>query len=75
MKKILVDLFALHSLCGVGIMRAICAVRKEVDVVLLSVLLRMLHWLVGFFFHASTTSYVVPRIEPRRPVRSPSLYR
>jgi hypothetical protein len=34
-------LFAQHSLCGVGIMHAICAVNKDVDVVLLSVLLSL----------------------------------
>jgi hypothetical protein len=36
--------FALHSSCGVGIMRIIFAVRKDVDVVLLCMLL----WIVGF---------------------------
>jgi hypothetical protein len=28
----LLDLFALHSICGVGTMSAICVVRKDVDV-------------------------------------------
>jgi hypothetical protein len=44
----LLELFALHSLWGVGIMRVIYAVHKDVDVVLPSVLLYMTHWLVGF---------------------------
>jgi hypothetical protein len=34
-------LFAQLSLCDVGIVRVICAVRKDVDVVLLSVLLSL----------------------------------
>jgi hypothetical protein len=33
-----------HSICGLGIMRNVCAVCKDVDVVSLC----MLHWLVGF---------------------------
>jgi hypothetical protein len=45
---LVVGLFALHSLCGLGIMRIIRAVRKDVDVVILSVLLCMLHRPVGF---------------------------
>jgi hypothetical protein len=40
------DLFALRSLCGVGIMNIICAVREDVDVVVLSVLLCLQHWLL-----------------------------
>jgi hypothetical protein len=43
-------LFAQHSLCSVGIMRIICEVHKDVDVVLLPVLLCVHHWL-----------YVLPR--------------
>jgi hypothetical protein len=35
-------LVVLHSLFDVGIMRVVCAVRKDVDVVLLSLLLSML---------------------------------
>jgi hypothetical protein len=48
LKVFLVVGFMLHSICGVVIMHITCAVRKGVDVVLLSVLLCMLHWLVGF---------------------------
>jgi hypothetical protein len=44
----LLDLVTLHSHCCVGIMRVVCAVCKDVDVVLLSMFLCMLHWLVGF---------------------------
>jgi hypothetical protein len=44
----LLDLFAQLSLFGVGITHVICAVFKNADVLLLSVLLCMHHWLVGF---------------------------
>jgi hypothetical protein len=46
--SLFLDLFAQEPLWGVGITRVICAVRNDVDVVLLSVLLCMHHWLVGF---------------------------
>jgi hypothetical protein len=35
------DLFALHFLCGVDIMRAICTGHQDVDVELLSLLLAL----------------------------------
>jgi hypothetical protein len=43
--SIVLDLFAQHSFWGVGSMHVICTVHKDVDVVLLSVLLCMHHWL------------------------------
>jgi hypothetical protein len=41
----LLDSVALRSLRGVAVMRVACAVRKDVHVVSLSVLLRMHRWL------------------------------
>jgi hypothetical protein len=38
--SLILYLFAQHSHCGVGIMRVVCAVRKDVDVIL-SVLLSL----------------------------------
>jgi hypothetical protein len=52
LKDICLRIFSLHSICGLGIFRVICADRKDVDVVLLSVLLCMLNW----FLHFSTLS-------------------
>jgi hypothetical protein len=40
----LLDLFALHSLRSMSIKRIVCAVCKDIDVVLLS----LLQWCVGF---------------------------